>query len=69
MKIYIYDHDGEVKPSVAFYQKNPDDDEDFELWVATIEQGGGKIDMTFRSYEALHNFATRLMTEVASARP
>lgn len=69
MDVNIHEHGGEIIPKVVFYQKNPDDDNDHDLWVVTFRQDNNTFSIYLRDYKKLHNLATVLMTEAASVRP
>jgi len=69
MDVTLHRFIGDITPRVRFIEKNPDNEHDRDLWIVTLEQGDNEIRIYYNDYGDLHTFATRLMAEVASARP
>lgn len=69
MDVYLFQHRGDIEAFVQHIRKNPEDDNDVEIFVVHIRQGSDVVCVHFNEYEALHDFATTLMTEAASVRP
>lgn len=69
MDVYMFEHRGFITVKVNHIRANPKDENDVEIFHVSIRQGDSEISINFNNYDFLHDFATALMTEAASARP